>query len=62
MPYRRDNETTSVISARENSIQAENGLAMLVWQGAKSLSIWTGKQLYGSLMLNTLKEHLYGHK
>ena len=62
MPYRRDNETTSVISARANSIKAENGLAMLAWQGAKSLSIWTGKQLYGSLMLNTLKEHLYGHK
>ncbi len=62
MPYRRDNETTSVISARKNSIQAENGLAMLAWQGAKSLSIWTDKQLYGSLMLNTLKEHLYGHK
>ena len=62
MPYRRDAETTSVLSARKNSIKAESGLAMLAWQGAKSLSIWTGKQLYGSLMLKTLKEHLYGHK
>lgn len=62
MPYRRDGETVSVMSAHKHSIKAENGLAMLAWQGAKSLSIWTGKQLYGTLMLETLKEHLYGNK
>ena len=60
MPYRRDGETSSVLAARAHSIPAENGLAMLAWQGAKSLSIWTGKPLLGSLMLSKLKEHLYG--
>ncbi len=62
MPYRRETETTSVVAARKNSIAAENGLAMLAWQGAKSLSIWTGKPLYGNLMLDTLKKGLYGRK
>lgn len=62
MPYRRDAETPSVEAARRSSIKAENGLAMLAWQGAKSLSIWTDKPLYGSLMLEKLKEHLYGHR
>ncbi len=61
MPYRRDGETSSVLAARKNSIPAENGLAMLAWQGAKSLSLWTGKPLLGSLMLEILKKHLYGH-
>ncbi len=62
MPYRRDADTASVLEARKNSINAENGLAMLAWQGAKSLSIWTGKPLYGNLMLDTLKKGLYGRK
>jgi len=61
MPYRRSGETASVKAARTFDIPAENGLAMLAWQGAKSLSIWTGKPLYGSLMLETLKHRLYGH-
>ncbi len=62
MPYKRDGETSSVLAAKNFSIKAENGLAMLAWQGAKSLSIWTGKPLYGSLMLETLKGKLYGNK
>ena len=62
MPYRRSGETASVLAARERGLAAENGLAMLAWQGAKSLSIWTGKPLLGALMLETLKENLYGHK
>lgn len=60
MPYRRGAETSSVLASRANGIPAENGLAMLAWQGAKSLSIWTGKPLLGALMLYKLKEHLYG--
>ena len=60
MPYRRGAETSSVLAARANGIPAENGLVMLAWQGAKSLSIWTGKPLLGALMLYKLKEHLYG--
>lgn len=62
MPYRRDGETASVLAARANGIPAENGLAMLAWQGAKSLSIWTGAPLMGAFMLETIKENLYGHR
>ena len=62
MPYRRDGETASVLAARANEIPAENGLAMLAWQGAKSLSIWTGAPLMGAFMLETIKENLYGHR
>lgn len=62
MPYRRDGETPSVLAARANGIPAENGLAMLAWQGAKSLSIWTGAPLMGAFMLETIKENLYGHR
>ena len=54
-PYRMASETVSVAAARSYSIRAESGLAMLAWQGAKSLSIWTGKELMGSFMLNVLK-------
>ncbi len=53
--YRTAAETSSVLSARRRSIRAESGLAMLAWQGAKSLSIWTGKEIMGSFMLNVLK-------
>ena len=35
-------------------MRACGGLAMLAWQGAKSLSIWTAKPLMGELMLKTL--------
>ncbi len=62
MPYRRNGETASVLAARANGIPAENGLAMLAWQGAKSLSIWTGAPLMGAFMLETIKENLYGHR
>lgn len=62
MPYRRNGETPSVLAARANGIPAENGLAMLAWQGAKSLSIWTGAPLMGAFMLETIKENLYGHR
>ena len=40
MPYRRGAETASVEAARAAGIKASSGLPMLVWQGAKSMSIW----------------------
>jgi len=53
-PYRRGKETSSVKASRERGLRAESGLAMLAWQGAKSLQIWTGKKLFGKLMLKEI--------
>ncbi len=56
MPYRRDAETVSVLEAHKHSIKAQSGLPMLAYQGAKSLSIWTGEdcQKLGKTMLKAL--------
>lgn len=54
MPYAKGRETASVAAAKSRGIKACGGLPMLAWQGAKSLSIWTGKPLLGDLMLATL--------
>lgn len=43
MPYVGGGETVSVKAASAAGLRAASGLAMLAWQGAKSLSIWTGK-------------------
>ena len=54
MPYAKGRETSSVAAAKKCGIAACGGLTMLAWQGAKSLSIWTGKPLLGDIMLETL--------
>lgn len=54
MPYRAGGETPSVEAARKAGLKAASGRAMLAWQGAKSLSIWTGREMLGELMLNAL--------
>ena len=54
MPYAAGRETPSTLAARARGMRACGGLAMLAWQGAKSLSIWTAKPLMGELMLKTL--------
>lgn len=56
MPYAKGRITASVAAARERGMRAGDGLPMLAWQGAKSLSIWTGKPLLGELMLQTLRD------
>ena len=43
MPYRRNAETASVEAALAAGAKASSGLPMLVWQGAKSMSIWLEK-------------------
>ena len=43
MPYRRNEQTTSVVEARKYGVKAESGLPMLAWQGAKSMSIWSNQ-------------------
>lgn len=56
MPYRRGAQTNSVEAARQAGVRAESGLPMLAWQGAKSLSIWTGANIEsaGKTMLKSL--------
>lgn len=54
MPYAKGRETSSVAAAKKCGIAACGGITMLAWQGAKSLSIWTGKPLLGDIMLETL--------
>lgn len=45
MPYRSGVWTNSVAEARKCGLCATSGLSMLAWQGAKSMSIWTGAEL-----------------
>lgn len=56
MPYRKNAETISVANARKAGIKAQSGLPMLAWQGAKSMSIWTGADCenLGKIMLKEL--------
>jgi shikimate dehydrogenase len=44
MVYNRDGPTKFVAAARAHGLRAADGLGMLVWQGAKSLSIWIKAQ------------------
>jgi len=59
MAYRRGVETNSVRAARACGLKAASGLAMLAWQGAKSLAYWANAQDrlqdLGKIMLDTLK-------
>lgn len=57
MPYIRGSETSSVLAARSVGINASSGLPMLAWQGAKSLSIWTGEEsLLGNVMYKAISD------
>jgi shikimate dehydrogenase len=40
MVYNRKGPTQFVVAARARGLRAADGLGMLIWQGAKSLSIW----------------------
>ena len=44
MVYNREGPTKFVAAARARGLRAADGLGMLVWQGAKSLSIWIKAQ------------------
>lgn len=56
MPYISSDETKSVKSARAAGLAAASGLAMLAWQGALSLSYWTGAdvEVLGNVMCKSL--------
>ena len=56
MPYAFGRQTASVGAALARGLRACGGLGMLAWQGAKSLSIWTGcdVELAGRAMCGAL--------
>ncbi len=43
--------------AEANGAKSIEGLAMLAWQGARSLSLWTGMEAPGEVMMAALLEH-----
>lgn len=43
-------ETLLIRAARQAGIPAANGLAMLVWQGVRSLEIWSGEKVPAAVM------------
>jgi shikimate dehydrogenase len=52
MIYRRDGATPLVAAARAHGLRAADGLGMLVWQGVRSLEIWTGATAPAQTMMD----------
>jgi shikimate dehydrogenase len=50
--------TALVKEAKQLGLPASDGLAMLIFQGDKSLSLWTGRQTPIDVMRNAVKEFL----
>lgn len=53
-------ESQLVKAARAQGIPAVQGLGMLTWQGARSLEIWTGREVDGSVMREAALKALTG--
>lgn len=53
-------ETVLMRSAREAGARTSNGLGMLLYQGALSFSIWTGREAPIAVMRRVLEEAVYG--
>lgn len=51
-------DTTLVREARNRGLQAAGGLSMLVYQGAKSLEIWSGKPVPVEVMFRAAQQRL----
>ena len=59
MVYNRE-ETPLVRAALEGGLRAANGLSMLVWQGVRSLEIWSEAEVPESVMMAAAKGALEG--
>ena len=59
MVYNQE-ETPLVRAALERGLRAANGLSMLVWQGVRSLEIWSEAQVPDSVMMAAAKRALEG--
>lgn len=57
----RPAQTLLLSAAKRAGCQAANGLGMLLHQGAKAFSIWTGKPAPLNVMRSALKKNIYGH-
>ncbi len=55
-------QTALMKIAERKGCRTANGLDMLAFQGAASLSIWTGKKAPVAIMLSELKRAVYGKK
>lgn len=55
----RPSKTPLLEKAEEAGCKIANGLGMLLYQGAKSLEIWTGKTAPVQVMKNALVQHIY---
>lgn len=53
-------ETAFMKAARQSGARAANGLGMLLHQGARALSIWTGHKAPVDVMRKALEEEVYG--
>ncbi|NQT93106.1 MAG: shikimate dehydrogenase [Lentisphaerae bacterium] len=53
-------ETSFVKAAREGGARASNGLGMLLHQGARAFTIWTGEGAAVAAMRTALEEAVYG--
>ena len=53
-------ETVFMAAARAAGARTANGLGMLLHQGARSLSIWTGKEPPVDVMRKALEREVYG--
>jgi shikimate dehydrogenase len=49
-------DTALLMAARERGLRAVDGLAMLVYQGARSLELWTGREAPVDLMMARARE------
>jgi len=58
----RPAETPFLQAAKVAGSQTANGLGMLLYQGAKSLEIWTGKTTPLAAMRAALEQNVYGAK
>jgi shikimate dehydrogenase len=53
-------ETALMKAARQGGAQTANGLCMLLYQGAKAFSIWTGREADLKAMRKALQTEVYG--
>jgi shikimate dehydrogenase len=53
-------ETAFLRAAREGGARTANGLGMLLHQGARALTIWTGRAAPVAVMRTALEQAVYG--
>jgi len=57
----RPAQTVLLQSARPAGCRTANGLGMLLYQGARALEIWSGREAPIAVMRKALEENVYGH-